>query len=194
MLSNLNLNRYAEGTMDTKGDELNYLAAKMRALGANVKTVDVSANPPSTPDASSTPTTTATTDASSADEHVSIQDVMRHHPNEASRFASHLPKMTRAEAVSAVSVALRAMLCKAHSLGEVSGVVGIGGSGGTSLITGALKELPIGTPKLMVSTVAAGDVAAYVGHSDLVMMVSAPAPLTYLSSSSSSLSFQKHVY
>ena len=61
--------------------------------------------------------------------------------------------LPRAEAVAAVSVALKAFLSRAHDANEVSGVIGIGGSGGTSLIAAALKELPIGTPKMIVSTV-----------------------------------------
>ena len=52
------------------------------------------------------------------------------------------------------------------------GVIGIGGSGGTALITVAMRALPIGLPKLMVSTVASGNTAAYVGFSDITMMPS----------------------
>mmetsp|Transcript_43270 Transcript_43270/g.69617 ORF Transcript_43270/g.69617 Transcript_43270/m.69617 type:complete len:216 (+) Transcript_43270:134-781(+) len=147
---------FAVGTMDTKGDELNYLASKMRALGARVRTVDVSAG-------SKTATTTTTTKdvqhsstkpCSAAD--ISIHEVMRHHPQKAMRDASNLLKLPRAEAVAAVSVALKPMLAHAHAVGECSGVVGMGGSGGTSLISLAIQELPIGTPKIIVSTVAAG--------------------------------------
>jgi len=132
--------------MDTKGDELNYLAARIRALGSSVRTVDVSANPRDgggggggAPD-------------------YTIDDVMFHHPVTAGQTltASDLPDLPRAEAVREVSAALRVMLSRAHAAGEVSGVIGIGGSGGTSLITAAMKEIPVGTPKLMVSTVAAG--------------------------------------
>ena len=52
------------------------------------------------------------------------------------------------------------------------GVIGIGGSGGTALITQGMRALPVGTPKLMVSTVASGQVAGYVGPSDICMMYS----------------------
>jgi len=51
-------------------------------------------------------------------------------------------------------------------------VVGIGGSGGTALITPAMRALPIGLPKLMVSTVASGNTAPYVGCSDITLMYS----------------------
>ena len=51
-------------------------------------------------------------------------------------------------------------------------MIGIGGSGGTALITPGMRALPVGTPKLMVSTVASGQVAGYVGPSDICMMYS----------------------
>ena len=126
--------------MDTKGDELLYLAKKMRALGSRVATVDVSAKP------------APGTEKDAADV-ISIADVMRHHPDEMTREARNLPSLPRAEAVAAVSVALKAFLSRAHDANEVSGVIGIGGSGGTSLIAAALNELPIGIPKMIVSTV-----------------------------------------
>lgn len=121
------------GTVDTKGAELEYLADKLRAAGAAVRTVDVSANPRGT-------------DGRRAD--VPISEVMRWHPDEASRDAANLPRLPRAEAVADVSAALREMLASLHAGGSVSGVVGIGGSGGTSLISAAMRELPIGVPKV----------------------------------------------
>ncbi|GAA1233278.1 Tm-1-like ATP-binding domain-containing protein [Prauserella halophila] len=53
---------------------------------------------------------------------------------------------------------------------DLDGVVGLGGSGGTALITPALQALPVGVPKFMVSTMAAGDVGPYVGASDIAML------------------------
>ena len=55
---------------------------------------------------------------------------------------------------------------------DIAGVIGIGGGGGTSMITAGLRRLPIGVPKLMVSTLAAGDVKPFVGASDITMMYS----------------------
>ena len=60
--------------------------------------------------------------------------------------------------------------------GEVAGVSGIGGGQGTWLASAVMRALPLGLPKLMVSTVASRDVSAFVGHSDLVMM---PASSTW---------------
>ena len=55
---------------------------------------------------------------------------------------------------------------------DIAGIVGIGGGGGTSIVTAGMRELPLGLPKLMVSTLASGDVAPYVGVSDIIMMPS----------------------
>lgn len=71
-----------------------------------------------------------------------------------------------------MSEALVRYLSVEHAAGRVAGVIGIGGSGGTALITAAMRALPIGVPKLMVSTVASGNTAPYVDCSDLTMMYS----------------------
>ncbi len=138
---------YAIATMDTKGSELNYVANCLRGTGAAVRTVDVGtlSEPVITPD-------------------VRREEVLA----EASLPAGN----DRGGAVSAMSHALCAWLREECALGRVAGVIGIGGSGGTSLICAALRELPIGLPKLMVSTVASGNIAAYVGCSDITMMYS----------------------
>ncbi len=78
----------------------------------------------------------------------------------------------RGEAVAAMGSALRDYLLREVAEGRVAGVIGLGGSGGTSLITTALRSLPIGLPKMMVSTVASGNVAPYVDCSDITMMYS----------------------
>jgi uncharacterized protein (UPF0261 family) len=59
-----------------------------------------------------------------------------------------------------------------RSRSDVAGIIGIGGSGGTALITQAMQALPVGVPKVMVSTVASGNVAPYVGAADIAMMYS----------------------
>ncbi len=75
----------------------------------------------------------------------------------------------RGSAVSAMAVALERFLLART---DVGGVLGLGGSGGTALITPAMRALPVGVAKVMVSTVAAGNVAAYVGASDIAMLYS----------------------
>jgi uncharacterized protein (UPF0261 family) len=68
--------------------------------------------------------------------------------------------------------ALCAFLVGEYAAGKVAGVIGIGGSGGTALITPAMQALPVGVPKVMVSTVASGNTAPYVGCCDIAMMYS----------------------
>jgi uncharacterized protein (UPF0261 family) len=55
---------------------------------------------------------------------------------------------------------------------DIAGILGIGGGGGTAIVTAGMRKLPIGLPKIMISTLASGDVAPYVGVSDIVMMPS----------------------
>ena len=75
----------------------------------------------------------------------------------------------RGTAVAAMAAALEAYV---RSRDDVTGIVGIGGSGGTAMITPAMRALPVGVPKVMVSTVASGNVANYVGAADIAMMYS----------------------
>ena len=78
----------------------------------------------------------------------------------------------RGPAVTAMGDALTEFLVAEVGHGKVSGVIGIGGSGGTALISAAMRSLPIGLPKMMVSTVASGNTAPYVDCSDITMMYS----------------------
>ena len=78
----------------------------------------------------------------------------------------------RGAAVTAMGEALTSWLQNECMARRVAGVVGIGGSGGTALVTAAMRGLPIGLPKLMVSTMASGNVAPYVDCSDIMMMYS----------------------
>lgn len=139
---------YVVGTFDTKEEELNYVAGLIRTAGAEVVTVDVSAKP----------------SHSSAD--VTNGEVAKHHPE----HSDFLKKISdRGEAVTLISEALGEYLLTREDLG---GVIGLGGSGNTALVTGAMRRLSVGTPKIMVSTVASGDVGPYVGPNDIAMMYS----------------------
>ncbi|GEL17713.1 Tm-1-like ATP-binding domain-containing protein [Pseudonocardia asaccharolytica] len=138
---------YVIGTYDTKGAELTYVADLVRGAGGDVVTVDVS----------------TTRSGPAAD--VSAETVAGHHPDgEAAVFTGD-----RGSAVAAMSVALERFL---SSRDDVAGVLGLGGSGGTALITPAMRALPVGIGKVMVSTVASGDVAPYVGAADVAMLYS----------------------
>ena len=81
-------------------------------------------------------------------------------------------KQDRALGTEALSKGMEALLPKLYAEGKFDGILSLGGSGGTSLATPAMRALPIGVPKLMVSTMASGNVSQYVGTSDIIMMPS----------------------
>ncbi|RTL69482.1 MAG: UPF0261 family protein [Pseudonocardiaceae bacterium] len=137
---------YVVGTHDTKTAELSYVAALLRSAGVDVRTVDVS-----------------TSEGGSSPADVGPTEVAAHHPDGAGAVFTG----DRGSAVGAMAVALQAFLT---SRVDVGGVLGLGGSGGTALITPAMRALPVGVPKVMVSTVASGDVAPYVGAADIAML------------------------
>jgi uncharacterized protein (UPF0261 family) len=138
---------YVAGTFDTKETELLFLRDCIRRLGVPTVTVDLStAGGPSSAD-------------------VGPREVARHHPaGEAAVFTGD-----RGSAVAAMALAFERFVT---TRSELAGIVSAGGSGGTALVTPAMRALPIGVPKLMVSTVASGDVKPYVGPSDICMMYS----------------------
>jgi uncharacterized protein (UPF0261 family)/ABC-type branched-subunit amino acid transport system ATPase component len=138
---------YVAGTFDTKGRELFYLRQCLEKLGLRVVTVDLS-------------TSGKTSPAS-----IHPREVARHHPQgEAAVFSGD-----RGSAVTAMATAFERFVLTRRDLG---GVISAGGSGGTSLATPAMRALPIGCPKVMVSTMASGDTRPYVGPSDICMMYS----------------------
>lgn len=138
---------YVVGTFDTKGKELFFVRNGLERLGVRTVTVDLST--------SGRPSTA----------NVHPREVARHHPKgERAVFTGD-----RGTAVSEMAVAFERYL---RSRRDVGGVVSAGGSGGTALATQAMRALPIGVPKVMVSTVASGDVKPYVGPSDICMMYS----------------------
>ncbi len=81
-------------------------------------------------------------------------------------------KEDRGEAVAAMSKGAAALLPKLHAEGRFDGVIAMGGSGGTSVACSAMRRLPLGVPKVMVSTTAGTNVSGYVGVSDIVMVPS----------------------
>lgn len=141
---------YAVATMDTKGVEIAFVAERLRACGVEVVTVDVGTmSPPSI-----------------------APDIPREQVAASASVDNPLGKSDRGQAVTAMSAALVEFLKAEHSVGKVAGVIGIGGGGGTALITPAMRALPVGVPKVMVSTMASGNVGPYVDCSDLTMMYS----------------------
>ncbi|MCI8326436.1 MAG: UPF0261 family protein [Lachnospiraceae bacterium] len=87
-------------------------------------------------------------------------------------IAKIVERKDRAMATEALSKGMEILVPKLYQEGKFDGIISFGGSGGTSLVTPAMRALPIGVPKLMVSTMASGNVSQYVGTSDIVMMPS----------------------
>ena len=76
------------------------------------------------------------------------------------------------EAMRVMAAGLRAVVGELYAQGKLDGIIGMGGSGGTSIATGAMRVLPVGLPKVMVSTLGGGDVSAYTGSKDITFIPS----------------------
>src|SRR3954454_7339435 len=137
---------YVIGTCDTKGDELRFACARVARAGAKAVLVDVS------------------TAASGSDADVAAETVAAHHPEGRSAV---LGLTDRGKAVSAMGEALKRYLLTRKDVGAV---LGLGGSGNTAIVTEAMRALPVGVPKIMVSTLASGNVADFVGPTDIMML------------------------
>ncbi len=142
---------YVVGTADTKGEELRYVRDLIAERGCHTTLVDVG--------------TGGGTDDRADNVDVSPDEVAAHHPDGATAVQSD----DRGTAVGAMAVALEHFMATRT---DVAGMIGLGGSGGTALISPAMRSLPVGVPKVLVSTVASGDVSPYVGPADIAMMYS----------------------
>ncbi len=76
------------------------------------------------------------------------------------------------EAMRVMAAGLAQVVRRLYDEGRLDGILGMGGSGGTSIATSAMRSLPVGVPKVMVSTVGGGDVSAYAGSKDITFMPS----------------------
>jgi len=139
---------YVVGTCDTKYSELAYAKGLIEAAGVPALLVDVGIRSHGNP------------------VDVTNREVAAFHPTDPD-FLDHVTD--RGEAVGAIAEALARFLPTREDLG---GVLGLGGSGGTSIVTRGMRALPIGTPKVMVSTVASSNVAPYVGPNDITLTYS----------------------
>ncbi len=140
------------GTMDTKGVEHGFVAELIRARGHETLIIDLGTDGPPqiTPDISR--------EAVAALAGLDLTAIVARHD--------------RGEAVAAMSQAAPLILAKLHAEGRIDGVISLGGGGGTAIATAGMRTLPLGFPKLMVSTLASGNTAQYVGVKDIVMMPS----------------------
>ncbi|WP_214473645.1 Tm-1-like ATP-binding domain-containing protein [Mesorhizobium sp. dw_380] len=139
---------YVVGTADTKGEELAFLADAIAATGAAVSRIDV-----------------GTRDATVLAD-VTAKEIASHHP---AGGTAVLGGNDRGAAVAAMGLAFTRFV---QTRGDIAAIIGIGGGGGTSIITSGMRALPLGLPKIMVSTLASGDTSAYVDVSDIIMMPS----------------------
>ncbi|EOS95918.1 Tm-1-like ATP-binding domain-containing protein [Erwinia tracheiphila] len=140
---------YAVATADTKENELFYVRECIAKTGAEVLTVDLSTQLVSTTSPADFPP----------------ELIADFHPE--GRGAVFCGD--REKATGAMALAFKIFLSRRADL---VGVIGLGGSCGTALITPAMQALPVGIPKVMVSTMTSGDVSAYVGASDINMLYS----------------------
>ncbi|PSQ61240.1 MAG: hypothetical protein BRD21_10245 [Halobacteriales archaeon SW_8_66_22] len=140
------------GTLDTKGEEIGFARDVLEAQGVDVHVVDVGVmgDPEFEPD------TTASEVAEAAG---TTLDALREAGD-------------RGEAIEAMGEGASAVTTSLHDEGRLDGVLGLGGSGNTSIATAAMRALPVGVPKVMVSTMASGDTEPYVGARDVMMLYS----------------------
>src|SRR4051812_3036784 len=140
------------GTLDTKGIEYGFLADRVREAGADVLLVDcgVLGEPQIAAD-------------------VPREEVARAGGADHGELAR---AGDRGAAVAAMGRGAAAVLARLHAEGRLDGVAAVGGSGNSSIAAQAMRGLPVGVPKLIVSTVASGDTRPYVGAVDVTMMYS----------------------
>ncbi len=140
------------GTLDSKGEEHAFVAGLIAARGHKSLLIDVGTGGPAT-----------------------IQpDITREQVAGAIGLdlAALLARKDRGECVVAMTKAAPALVAKLAAEGRIHGIISLGGGGGTAIGTAAMRALPLGFPKLMVSTLAAGNVAPYLGTKDITMMPS----------------------
>lgn len=140
---------YLASTLDTKSAEIFYLSQLIQDAGLPVKIVDLTTKPSVIP-----PTVDVNADTIAA-----------YHPEGKDAVFCN----DRGNAIAAMALAFEHYLLQQDDL---LAILGLGGSGGTALITPAMQALPVGIPKLMVSTMASGDISGYIGASDISMMYS----------------------
>ena len=135
------------GTLDTKADELRFMLDILKQQGLRVRLVDLSTS--GKPSGADVPP---------------IEVALNHPRGSAGVFTSD-----RGTSVAAMAQAFEAWIRRQPG---VAGIISAGGSGGSSLVAPAMRSLPIGVPKVLISTVASGNVQGYVGPSDIMMMYS----------------------
>jgi uncharacterized protein (UPF0261 family) len=136
------------GTLDTKGEEIQFLKQCLSEVGADVLVID-----------------TGVLGAALFQPDVSREEIAN---RAGTRLEDLLAARDRGKAIAAMERGITSWFRERR--GTIAGVLGIGGSAGTSIATAGMRELPAGVPKLMVSTLASGNTRPYVGTSDIAML------------------------
>jgi uncharacterized protein (UPF0261 family) len=141
---------YLLGTLDTKGTEIAFIRDLLHEYGVATCVVDAGC-----------------LDSPSIDANISRERVF-----EAAgvSLAAIRERNDRGQAVTAASTGAANIVTAAHARGDVDGVLALGGSAGTTIGTAAMRALPLGVPKLMVSTLASGQTRPYVGGKDILIL------------------------
>jgi uncharacterized protein (UPF0261 family) len=141
---------YLLATLDTKGPDAAFVCERLRALGISVVVVDTGVIGPPT----------------------SASDIVRDAVFEAAgtRLADVISRGDRGAAIEAAARGAARIVAEAWKRGDLAGVLGLGGSAGTTIGAAAMRALPLGVPKLMVSTLASGQVRPFVGDKDILML------------------------
>lgn len=137
-------------TLDTKGDEAAFVRDRLQTMGVDVTVVD----------------------AGCLGKPAFAGDVTREQVFQAAgtTLEAMIAKNDRGEAVTEAAAGAVKLVTEAFASGQVDGVMALGGSAGTTIGTAAMRALPIGVPKLMVSTLGSGQVRQYVGSKDIMML------------------------
>ena len=140
------------GSLDTKGQEFAFLKAEIEKRGCATLVVDTGI----------------------LGEAAFDPDITRERVAQAggSNISQLVEQKDRGEAMAAMTKGVAEVARELYASGQIDGIISMGGGGGTVIGTSAMRALPVGFPKLMVSTLASGDTAAYVGTTDITMMPS----------------------
>ncbi len=133
------------GTLDTKGEELRFMRDLIREAGLPVRMADLS------------------TAGRHSGAEIPAHQIAAYHP----RGASGVFSSDRGEAVAGMTLAFERWIRRQSG---IAGIIAAGGSGGTAMVAPAMRALPVGVPKIIISTIASGDVSRYVGPADITMM------------------------
>ena len=138
------------GALDTKGEEFAFVKAALLRRGHQTLVIDtgVIGEPQLTPDISADAVATAG----------------------GTTLHTLRQQADRGQAIESMARGAASIASQLHAAGKIDGILGMGGSAGTAIGTAAMRALPVGFPKLMVSTLASGDTAPYVGVSDIAML------------------------